>query len=232
MLVMDKPAVVIVPGAWHRPQHYQYVINGLKNLGYEAEGVDLPSFDSNPPHATWEKDAEEVRRVILKYLDAGKDVITLAHSFGGIAMSEAVKGLGKESREAKGLKGSVSRLVYMCAMALPKGQSYEGQMKPTTPEEEELDKQRKEKYGAIHFKPDIPAACLGKFKFSAEQIRPEPPLEADHSPICSFFEILHYALGSVLGSSRDAQHIQSRGVRIPVRAAAPAIFELRSLQTL
>ncbi|KAJ6160765.1 alpha/beta-hydrolase [Penicillium chermesinum] len=154
---MDKPAVVIVPGAWHRPQHYQYVIDGLKNLGYETEGIDLPSVDSSPPHATWEKDAEEVRRVILKYLDTGKDVIALAHSFGGIAMSEAVKGLGKESREAKGLKGSVSRLIYMCAMALPKGQSYASQMVPATPEEEELDKQRKEmqeKYGGMQFKPD------------------------------------------------------------------------------
>jgi pimeloyl-ACP methyl ester carboxylesterase len=149
---MIKPAIVIVPGAWHRPQHYHYVIDGLKKLGYEAEGVDLPSIDSSPPHSTWEKDAEEVRRVILKYLDAGKDVITVAHSFGGIAMAEAAKGLGKADREKQGLESSVRQLIYMCAMALPKGQSYAGQMVPATPEEEELDKQRKElqeKHGGI-----------------------------------------------------------------------------------
>ncbi|CAI7675410.1 unnamed protein product [Penicillium manginii] len=154
---MTKPAIVIVPGSWHRPQHYHYVIDGLKKLRYEAEGVDLPSIDSSPPHSTWENDAEEVRRVISKYLDAGKDVITLAHSFGGIAMSEAVKGLGKNDREKKGLVSSVRQLIYMCAMALPKGQSYATQMVPATPEEEALEKQRnelQEKHGGIQIQPD------------------------------------------------------------------------------
>lgn len=149
---MTKPAIVIVPGSWHRPQHYYYVINGLKRLGYEAEGVVLPSIDSNPPHTTWEKDADEVRRVILKHLDAGKDVIPVAHSFGGIAMSEAVKGLGLDSRVKEGFKSSVRHLVYMCAMALPKGQSYVSQMVPASLEEEELAKQRaemQEKHGGI-----------------------------------------------------------------------------------
>lgn len=153
---MVKPAIVIVPGSWHKPQHYHYVIDGLKKLGYEAEGVDLPSIDSSPPHATWEQDAEEIRRVILKHLDAGKDVISVAHSFGGVAMSEAVKGLGKENRDDQDRKGSVLRLVYMCAMALPKGQSYASQMVPATAEEEELDRQRKEiqeKHGGIEIKP-------------------------------------------------------------------------------
>ncbi|KAK5791351.1 hypothetical protein VI817_006660 [Penicillium citrinum] len=154
---MTKPAIVIVPGAWHKPQHYHYVIDGLRALGYEAEGVDLPSIDSNPPHSTWKYDAEEIRRVIMRHLDVGRNVITVAHSFGGVAMSEAVKGLGQEKREKQGLKASVLHLVYMCAMALPKGQSYVGQMTPTTPEEEEIDKQRKElqqKHGGVQVQPD------------------------------------------------------------------------------
>lgn len=153
---MTKPAIVVVPGAWHKPQHYHYVIDGLKKLGYEAEGVTLPSVDSNPPHSTWEKDAEEVRRVILNYLDAGQDVITVAHSFGGIAMAEAVKGLGKSDREKQALRSSVRHLVYMCAMALPKGESYASQMVPATPEEEELEKRRnelQEKLGGIQIQP-------------------------------------------------------------------------------
>lgn len=141
---MTKPAVVIVPGAWHRPQHYQKVLDGLTAYGYEAVGVDLPSVDSNPPHLTWEEDALEIRRVIAKFLDAGKDVIAVGHSFGGISMSEAVKGLGKASREKKGRKGAVVRLVYMCAMACPKGMSYTSQVMPITPEEEEFDRKFKE----------------------------------------------------------------------------------------
>lgn len=141
---MTKPAVVIVPGAWHRPQHYQKVLDGLTAYGYEAVGVDLPSVDSNPPHLTWEEDALEIRRVVAKFLDAGNDVIAVGHSFGGISMSEAVKGLGKASREKKGRKGAVVRLVYMCAMACPKGMSYTSQVMPITPEEEEFDRKFKE----------------------------------------------------------------------------------------
>jgi alpha-beta hydrolase superfamily lysophospholipase len=140
---MPKPVIVIVPGAWHRPKHYQKLINALADVGYEAVGVTLPSVDSSPPLPSWDQDAAETRRVIMEYLDAGKDVILIGHSFGGVAMSEAVKGLGKEDREKTGLKGSVIRLVYMCAMAMPKGQTFMGQMVPATPEEEEIERQRK-----------------------------------------------------------------------------------------
>lgn len=59
-------------------------------------------------------------------------------------MSEAVKGLGKEERQKQGYATSVLRLVYMCAMALPKGQTHVGQIKPVTPEEEEREKKQKE----------------------------------------------------------------------------------------
>lgn len=140
---MPKPVIVIVPGAWHRPKHYQKLIDALENVGYTAVGVNMPSVDSSPPHASWDQDAAEVRRVIMEYLDAGKDVIAIGHSFGGVAMSEAVKGLGKADREKQGLQGAVIRLVYMCSMALPKGQTFLGQMVPATPEEEELDRQKK-----------------------------------------------------------------------------------------
>ncbi|KAJ5690184.1 alpha/beta-hydrolase [Penicillium macrosclerotiorum] len=154
---MAKPVIVIIPGAWHRPKHYQYLIDGLIAAGYEAVGVTLPSVDSSPPHPSWDQDAEEIRRVILQYLDLGKDVITIAHSFGGVAMSEAVKGLGKQDREEEGLKGAVLQLVYMCAMALPQGQTHVGQIMPATPEEEEIERKRQElqaKYGGMKFTED------------------------------------------------------------------------------
>ncbi|KAJ5678057.1 alpha/beta-hydrolase [Penicillium maclennaniae] len=141
---MAKPVIVIVPGAWHRPQHFKHLIERLNKVGYEAVGVTLPSVDSSPPHKTWEQDAQAVRQVILEHLDAGKDIIALAHSFGGIPMSEAVKGLGKEARNNQGLKSGVVRLVYMCAMAIPAGQNYAAQIVPVTPEEEEIERRRQE----------------------------------------------------------------------------------------
>ncbi|KAE8356371.1 Alpha/beta hydrolase family-domain-containing protein [Aspergillus coremiiformis] len=151
------PTIVIVPGAWHCPKHYKYLIDGLVRFHYEVVGVTVLSVNSSPPHASWDQDAQEIRRVIMESLDSGKDVIAVAHSFGGVSMSEAVKGLGKEAREKQGVKGGVVRLVYMCAMALPEGQTHLGQIQPQTPEEEELERQRQElqiKYGGIRFTPD------------------------------------------------------------------------------
>ncbi|OOO13791.1 hypothetical protein OAory_01023860 [Aspergillus oryzae] len=153
----NNPTIVIVPGSWHCPKHYKYLIDGLAKFNYEAVGVTLPSVNSSPPHASWDQDAQAVREVILKSLDNGNDVIAVAHSFGGVAMSEAVKGLGKEAREKQGLKGGVVRLIYMCAMALPEGQTHVGQIQPQTPEEEELERQRQElqaKYGGMRFTED------------------------------------------------------------------------------
>ncbi|RAH43772.1 alpha/beta hydrolase [Aspergillus brunneoviolaceus CBS 621.78] len=154
---MIRPAIVIVPGSWHRPQHYRRLVDGLAKFNYQAVGVTLPSVDSSPPLSSWATDAEAIRKVILGYIDAGRDVITVAHSFGGIPMSEAVKGLGKSTRESAGLKGGVLQLMYMAAMALPEGQNHVGQIKPQTPEEEELERQRQEyvaKHGGMRFTED------------------------------------------------------------------------------
>ncbi|KAJ5227621.1 uncharacterized protein N7469_007627 [Penicillium citrinum] len=138
---MSTSVIVIVSESRYSPKHYLYVTDELKE-----------SFNSSSPHASWDQVAQEVRQVVLKHLDSGRDVIPLTHSFGGIAMSEAFKGLKKQYREKQGLKSPILRLVHMSAMVLPQGQSYIGQMEPGTPKEE-LDKQEKEmqaKYGGIN----------------------------------------------------------------------------------
>ncbi|KAE8149500.1 alpha/beta-hydrolase [Aspergillus avenaceus] len=154
---MPLPTIVIIPGAWHCPKHYQHLIDRLHKNNYEATAVTLPSVNSSPAHTSWDQDAQAIRQVILEKLDGGKNVIALAHSFGGVAMSEAVKGLGKDVRERQGLKCGVVRLIYMCAMALPKGQTHMGQIKPQTAEEEEMERKRREygeKFGGMKFTED------------------------------------------------------------------------------
>ncbi|KAJ5279495.1 hypothetical protein N7478_004867 [Penicillium angulare] len=144
---MLKPSIIIIPGAWHRPKHYEKLNKGLEEFGYESVAVDLPSLDSSPPLTSWEADAQEVRRVIMNHLDHGKNVIMIAHSFGGVAMSEAVKGLGRKARQDQGLQGAVVRLVYMAAVVIPIGQSYMDQMKMKTPEGADVEGRRKEVEG-------------------------------------------------------------------------------------
>lgn len=73
-------------------------------------------------------------------------------------MSEAVKGLGKEARRKQGLPGGVLRLIYICAMALPEGQTHLGQLQPRTPEEEELERTRQE-YAEKHGGMKVTEVC-------------------------------------------------------------------------
>lgn len=142
---MSKPAVVIIPGSWHCPQHYARLVDELVKAGYEAEAVSLPSVGSSPPLLSWDKDADAVRDVVMKYLDAEKNVVALAHSFGGIAMSEGVKDLGQEDRDKKGLKGAVVRLFYMCAVVLPEGLTYNELIWPKSSQENELAEKEQKK---------------------------------------------------------------------------------------
>jgi len=140
-----------VPGAWHRPKHYERLNMGLEKFNYESVGVTLPSVDSKPPVTSWDKDAEAIRVEIMRNLDSGKDVIVIAHSYGGVPMSEAVKGLGKQTREQQGLSTGVLRLIYMCAVALQKGESLVTQTAPVTPEEVERAQQQMK---AMHMEED------------------------------------------------------------------------------
>lgn len=177
----NKPVIVIVPGSCHRAEHYQRLVDKLTKYNYEAIALTPPSLDSNPPHASWDKDAEAIRRVVTENIDAGRDVVAVAHSFGGVAMSEAVKGLGKRARENDGLKGGVVGLVYMTALALVEGQSQATLIVPQTPEENELFLAYQEgmkKYS----KGMMPVNEVGK---ELEYITHDFELRSSFSPLCT-----------------------------------------------
>lgn len=53
----------------------------------------------------------------------GRVVVALAHSYGGQVASNALYDLGLQTRSEKGLKGGVSRIVYMAAFAVQEGVS-------------------------------------------------------------------------------------------------------------
>ncbi len=54
---------------------------------------------------------------------AGRTVVAIMHSYGGQVGSDALVGMGLESRAKQGLPGGVSRLIYMAPFAVPEGTS-------------------------------------------------------------------------------------------------------------
>jgi hypothetical protein len=133
---MAKPVLVFVPGAFARAFMYHDFVEELKSYGYEVEVVDLPStIDRSPePPATVQDDAVAIQAIASKYIEQGKEVHLHTHSYGGIPGTESIKDISKKSREAKGLKGGVTRIVYTTALALPVGVALRAGMGDTFPD--------------------------------------------------------------------------------------------------
>jgi pimeloyl-ACP methyl ester carboxylesterase len=117
-----KPAIVVIHGGCHVPDSYNDLKVALEAAGYDVYVPRLPSINgSRPPDADLSDDTKLVRSLVKGLLDEGRDVVALMHSYGGQVGSNALYGLGLESRSAQGLEGGVSHLIYMTAHALPEG---------------------------------------------------------------------------------------------------------------
>ena len=118
-----KPTIFIIAGAWHRPSAYSSLATHLETAGFPTTTVPLPSVNSvTPTAATCAKDADSVREKLISAIEAdGKDILVIAHSYGGIPTGGASRGLSKASRRQEGKSGGVLGLIYMCAHVVPEG---------------------------------------------------------------------------------------------------------------
>jgi hypothetical protein len=113
----SKPAIVIVPGSFAPPELYNGVAEPLRTKGYELSIANLKTVGKKPgPLPTIYDDAAAIAEEVTKFADEGKDVVIIAHSYGGIPTSEAVKGLTKAQREKEGKKGGIIRLGYLSCL--------------------------------------------------------------------------------------------------------------------
>ncbi|KAL2136183.1 hypothetical protein VTI74DRAFT_5061 [Chaetomium olivicolor] len=123
------PTVVIVPGAWQLDNAWDEFRAVLSRAGHNAYHVSLPSVGGTElPLTGLPEDVAAVRSVIGGLADKGDEIILLCHSSGGVVGSNAVEGYDVATRQAAGKKGGVSRIVYVSAFMLPKGQSLLGML--------------------------------------------------------------------------------------------------------
>lgn len=121
---MSKPTLILCHGAWHSVNFFDKVIGILEPLGYRCVTVPLPSIGRVPPSTGIDEDINAVRTAVLKELEADRDVVMHAHSWGGIPVSSALNGLGKFERQRDGLTGGVTKLTYVAAMVIPEDVSF------------------------------------------------------------------------------------------------------------
>jgi len=119
----SKPTVIFVPGAWHTPEGYGKVMGLLEKEGYKCIGVNLASVGAEPPLKDTSEDIKVIRNAIASEVEQEHDVVVAVHSYGGVPGCDAIKGFTRADQEAKGKKGGVVKLLFICAFALPEGMS-------------------------------------------------------------------------------------------------------------
>ena len=88
----EFPTLVFTPGAWHQPTCYNKVMNALKEqYGIHCISFSLPSTSGNPK-ATFKNDLDAARTAIAHETAQGRDVVLIAHSYGGMVANSAIKG--------------------------------------------------------------------------------------------------------------------------------------------
>lgn len=121
VIMASKPTVALVPGAWHTPVHFDILISFLDAEGYPTVSKQLPSVDTATPATTTSEGDSQfiIDQVLTPLLDDGKDVVLVAHSYGGCPAGAAANGLSKAERTAAGKKGGIIGLIWIAAYIAP-----------------------------------------------------------------------------------------------------------------
>lgn len=86
-----KPALILVPGTFHRASVYDEVKTQLHAAGYPyIDAVDLPSNGYDVAAVQRTADTTAVTHIMQARLQAGDDVILVGNSYGATVIMEAV----------------------------------------------------------------------------------------------------------------------------------------------
>jgi pimeloyl-ACP methyl ester carboxylesterase len=105
----NLPTIVLVHGAWHGAWCWDHLIAELTRRGWPASAVlDLPSATGDPDAGLYD-DARALREHLARF---DEPVIVLAHSYGGLPVTEAAADVP-----------NVRQLIYLSAHMFNEGES-------------------------------------------------------------------------------------------------------------
>ncbi|PYH28366.1 alpha/beta hydrolase [Aspergillus neoniger CBS 115656] len=122
----NLPIIVIVPGAFGTPEGFDKLLPYLTEAGYTTHPGSYPSCNpSDPTQVSSSQDIAHLRNNVLLPLlnENGKDVVIIAHSYGGVVAGGAAKELAKETRAAQGQSTGVVGLIYVVGNITLEGES-------------------------------------------------------------------------------------------------------------
>ncbi|QYS93741.1 Prolyl aminopeptidase [Trichoderma simmonsii] len=110
----SKPHIFVIPGAYHPGSAFNLFIQSLEAAGFSAETTTNRSAGN--AGITVQDDIEHVQSLLIPQIDEGKDIVVVAHSYGGVVGSGVIAGLDKRGREARGLKGGIIGIICIAAL--------------------------------------------------------------------------------------------------------------------
>jgi pimeloyl-ACP methyl ester carboxylesterase len=116
MTARIRPRIILVHGAWVGPWEFEPLVQILRERGWDVDAPDLPSTGSTEGML---QDAAAITAAIDR---ADGPVVLVAHSYGGVPVTEAGDHL------------AVERIVYVAAFALDAGESVIASMDGSLPE--------------------------------------------------------------------------------------------------
>lgn len=142
-MASTKPVFVLTAGFWHTGKSYAPLTDRLQQSGYEAVALTHPSTGPEKiEEVTVDDDVQHLRNEILKWTEQGREVVVIAHSYGGIPGQAAPQGLSRQDYEKQGKKGGVIGLIFLSAFIIPYGVQLMTLIGGTPAEFVKLDKAR------------------------------------------------------------------------------------------
>ncbi len=120
-----EPVIVLIHDMWHTPEHYRPYITALEQSAFEVHCPLLSICDLSLPLdlRSMVSDLGIVSTLVNSLVAAGKKMIFVMHGYGGTLGSSVPEELSFDYRAARGMRGGVIHLLYMCAYILPDGRS-------------------------------------------------------------------------------------------------------------
>lgn len=130
----SRPIVIFVHGAYHGASAFDLTRHELEGAGYKVVSSDQATCSEHPPVEAYDEDVATISTAITSELEIGNDVVIVAHSYGGIPASQAlrdveaqeVKGNGGREARSEKVRGGVRKVILMSAFALNEGHSLYG----------------------------------------------------------------------------------------------------------
>jgi pimeloyl-ACP methyl ester carboxylesterase len=115
-----KPtAILIVHGGYFLPSAWAPFMEELTKAGFTVRCPRLPTCgDERPPKALLEHDVAAVHVAAKELIDAGHTILVLAHSYGGVVASEAIR---PDLYASPSSSGGVVSLIYLSAWLVQPG---------------------------------------------------------------------------------------------------------------